>query len=175
MSGHNKWAQIKRQKGKTDAEKSKIFSKFARLISVEAKKAGGNVSSPGLKAVIERARAANMPNDNIERAVKKATEQSATMESVLYESYGPGGSAMIIDVLTDNRNKASQEVKHVLSNNGFSLAGMGSATWAFEKTSEGWLPKTTIVLNDEDIKKLKILVNELENNDDVQGVYTNAE
>lgn len=175
MAGHNKWAQIKRQKEKTDAQKSKIFSKFARLISLEAKKAGGNISSPGLKAVIERAKAVNMPNDNIERAIKKATEQSTAMESILYEAYGPGGCAMIIDVLTDNRNKAAQEVKHILSRNGYSLAGIGSVTWAFEKTAEGWVPKTTVQLGDEDLKALDTIVNELEDNDDVQAVYINAE
>ncbi len=175
MAGHNKWAQIKRQKGKTDAEKSKIFTKFARLITVEAKKSGGNRTSPGLKAVIDRAKAANMPNDNIDRAIRKATEQGAAMESMLYEAYGPGGTAIVIETLTDNRNKAAQEIKHILSRNGFALAGMGAATWAFEKTAEGWVPKTTIPLSDDDLKLLETLVSELEGNDDVQDVYTNAE
>lgn len=175
MAGHNKWAQIKRQKGKTDAEKSKAFSKFSRLITVEAKKAHGDRNSASLKAVIERARAINMPNDSIDRAIKKSTEQSAAMESVLYESYGPGGSAIIIDALTDNRNKTAQEIKHILSRNGYALAGIGAATWAFEKTAEGWIPKTTTELNDDDLAKLDLLVTELETDDDVQNVYTNAE
>jgi len=90
MAGHNKWAQIKRQKGKTDAQKSKTFSKFARLITLEAKKSNGDISSPSLKTVVERARAENMPNENIDRAIKKATEQSATMDQITYEAYGPG-------------------------------------------------------------------------------------
>lgn len=179
MAGHNKWAQIKRQKGKTDAQKSKTFTKFARLISVEAKKAGGNTDSPGLKAAIERARAENMPNENIERAIKKATEPSAAMEHITYEAYGPGGSALVIDALTDNRNKAAQEVKHILSRNGYALAGMGSATWAFEKSrgegGESWIPKTTVPLSEEDGQKLLALIGELEENDDVQAVYNNAE
>lgn len=180
MSGHNKWAQIKRQKGKTDAQKSKAFSKFSRLITAEAKKSGGGKAgadrnSPALKAIIERARAINMPNDSIERAIKKSTEQAATMESAIYEAYGPGGCALIIDTLTDNKNKVSQEIKHILSKNSFALAGMGAASWAFEKTADGWIPKTTIILGGEDIQKLDVLITELEEDDDVQAVYTNAE
>lgn len=175
MAGHNKWTQIKRQKGKTDAQKSKVFTKYARLLTTEAKKTGGNVNSQSLKVVIERARAENMPNESIERAIKKATEPSTAMEAITYESYGPGGSAIIIETLTDNRNKASQEVRHILSRNGFELAAIGSATWAFEKNSEGWIPKTTIPLNEDDLKLLDTLVSELEDNDDVQNVYTNAE
>lgn len=178
MAGHNKWAQIKRQKGKTDAERSKVFSKFARLITVEAKRSGGNKTAPGLKAVMERARAANMPNDNIERAIKKATEAGTAMENITYEAYGPGGSALIIETLTDNRNKAAQEVKAILSKHGFSLAGIGAATWAFEKAGAGaggWIPKTTLALSDKDLKLLDALVSELEENDDVQEVFTNVE
>lgn len=175
MAGHNKWTQIKRQKGKTDAQKSKVFTKFARLITVEAKKANGNVNSSSLRAVIDRARAVNMPNDSIDRAVKKATEQGEVMESITYESYGPGGSAMVIEALTSNRNKAAQEVKFILSKHNCELAAMGSATWAFEKTHEGWNPKTTVELSDEDIQTLDALVTELEDNDEVQGVFTNVE
>ncbi len=175
MAGHNKWAQIKRQKGKTDAQKSKLFSKFSRLITTEAKMAGGNRNSPSLKAVVDRAKAANMTNDAIDRAIKKSTEQSVAMESITYEAYGPGGCAIVVETLTDNRNKAAQEVKHILSRNGFALAGIGAATWAFEKNSGGWIPKTTMELGDEDVAKLDQLVTELEENDDVQTVYTNAE
>ncbi len=175
MSGHNKWSQIKHQKAKTDGQKSKIFSKFAKLISQEAKKAGGNVSSPSLKAAIDRARAANMPSDNIERAIKKATSQVENLDSITYEAYGPGGCALVIDALTDNKNKAAQEIKHILSLNGFSLAGIGAATWAFEKKDGEWIPKTTTPIGEEDGKLLEKLIEELENNDEVQGVYTNAE
>ena len=177
MSGHNKWSQIKRQKGVSDAKKSKIFSKFGRLIMIEAKKAGGNLSSPSLKAVIERAKAANMPNDTIERAVKKAaTDNSASMESITYEAYGPGGCALVIETLTDNRNKAAAEVKHILSNHGFALAGIGAASWAFEKQKEGgWIAKTTTPLSEDDLDALDKLVDELEENDEVQEVFTNAE
>lgn len=176
MSGHNKWSKIKRQKEKTDGQKSKIFGKMVRLITVEAKKAGGNLQSPGLKNAIEKAREANVPNDNIERAIKKSTESGGQMESIVYEAYGPGGCAMVIEALTENKNKAAQEIKHILSKNGFALAGIGSATWAFERLPNmEWNPTVTVPLSDEDGEKLSILVDELEENDEVQDVWTNAE
>jgi YebC/PmpR family DNA-binding regulatory protein len=174
MSGHNKWSKIKRQKGASDAERSKMFGKLVRYITVEAKKSAGNVSSPGLATAIKKAKEANMPNDTIDRAIKKSTENSAAMESITYEAYGPGGCALVIEALTDNRNKAAQEIKHILSKNGFSLAGIGAATWAFEKTAEGWVPKTTTEVSEEDGKLLETIIGELEDNDEVQEVYTNA-
>lgn len=179
MSGHNKWSQIKHQKAKTDAQKSKIFSKFAKIITQEAKKTNGNINSPSLKSAIERAKAANMPSDNIDRAIKKATTEAANLEPITYEAYGPGGCALIIEALTDNRNKAAQEVKHILSKHNLTLAGIGSAAWAFEQTNQvdqpKWIPKTTTALSEEDIHKLEEVVEALEENDEVQDVYTNAE
>ncbi len=176
MSGHNKFSKIKHQKAKTDAQKSKIFAKMVKLISAEAKKAGGNVRSPGLAAAIEKAKKENVPNDTIDRAVKKAsTDKSADMEAITYESYGPGGVAIVIDALTDNRNKAAQEIKRILTVHGSELASPGSASWAFAKTHEGWTAQTTLPLEDEDIAKLEALVEALEENDEVQDVFTNAE
>ncbi|MFZ2621478.1 MAG: YebC/PmpR family DNA-binding transcriptional regulator [Minisyncoccia bacterium] len=176
MSGHNKWSKIKRQKEKTDGQKSKIFGKMVRLITVEAKKAGGNIDSPGLKNAIEKARSANVPNDNIERAVKKFAEGGAVMESVTYEAYGPGGCGIIIEALTDSKNRVTQEIKLILSHHGFSLAGIGSVAWAFSHNpGEEWIPTTTIPLSLEDGEKLGSLIDELEENDDVQDVFTNAE
>jgi YebC/PmpR family DNA-binding regulatory protein len=174
MSGHNKWSKIKRQKGAEDGARSKLFGKLVRFITVEAKKAQGNTASPGLQAAIKKARDENMPNDTIERAIKKSTDTSAAMENITYEAYGPGGCALIIEALTDNRNKASQEVKHILSLNGSSLAGIGAASWAFQKTAEGWIPQTTVQLSEEDGAKLGNLIDALEENDEVQDVYTNA-
>lgn len=176
MSGHNKFSKIKHIKAKNDAQKSKQFGKLVRLITVEAKAAKGNLSSPGLATAIEKARKENMPNDTIDRAVKKAmTDNSAAMENIVYETYGPGGVAILISALTDNRNKAAQEIKHILSLNGFELASPGSASWAFEKTHEGWKATTTVPLEDSDIETLTKLIEDLENNDDVQEVFTNAE
>ncbi|MBI2096305.1 MAG: YebC/PmpR family DNA-binding transcriptional regulator [Candidatus Taylorbacteria bacterium] len=175
MSGHNKWTQIKRQKERTDTAKSKIFGKYAKLITDAARKARGNSSDPALKAAIEKARSFNMPNENIERAIKRATETEEAMERVIYEAYGPGGCALIIEVLTSNRNKTAQEIKHILSEQGFALASPGSAAWAFSKTAESYSPQTTIPLSEEDLKKLKALADALEASDEVQEVFSNAE
>lgn len=175
MAGHNKWAQIKRQKGKTDAQKSKVFGKFARLITVEAKKAGGDRNAPGVRAIVERARAENMTNDNIDRAIRRATETKEAMEAITYEAYGPGGCALMIEALTDNKNKAAQEVKFILSEKGFALANPGSAAWAFTKEGASWKPTTTVPLSEEDLEALAALVEALEDNDEVQEVFTNAE
>ena len=176
MSGHNKWSKIKHKKATTDAQKSKVFGKLARLIAVESKLAGGDANSPGVRAAIEKAKKENMPSDNIDRAVKKgAGSDMAQMDAVLYEAYGPGGCAIIIEGLTDNKNRISAEVKHILSKNGLALAAQGSVTWAFEKTEGGWEPKTMAPLSDSDGEKLGKIIEEFEENDDIQNVYTNAE
>ncbi|MEK9171810.1 MAG: YebC/PmpR family DNA-binding transcriptional regulator [Patescibacteria group bacterium] len=177
MSGHNKWSKIKNKKAVTDAAKSKIFSKMAKLISTASKQVNGDATSPILRAVIEKARGYNMPADNIERAVKKGVGADAeALEAITYEAYGPAGSALIIEALTTNRNKASQEIKFILSKHGFSLATPGSAMWAFKKepATNDLQPTTTIELSEDDGKKLEALINELEDNDEVQDVYTNA-
>lgn len=174
MSGHNKWSKIKHKKAVTDAKKSKIFSKIVRLITVEAKKAGGDKESPGLRLAVEKAKKANMPSDNIERAVKKASESTEQMENVTYEAYGPGGVGIVIVGLTSNRNKAAAEIRHILSKNNASLGAQGSVTWGFTQEGSEWKPNTTIDLSDEDLEKLSKLVDELEENDEVQEVYTNA-
>ena len=178
MSGHNKWSKIKNKKAVTDAQKSKIFGKLVRFVAVESKKAKGDANAPGLRAAIEKAKEANVPSDNIERAIKKGLGgEGGEMEQITYEAYGPGGCALIIEALTESRNKAAQEVKHILSKNGFELAVPGSATWAFSKTIGGseWTPKNTMTISEEDGAKLQILIDELEENDEVQEVFTNAQ
>ncbi len=175
MSGHNRWVQIKRKKEKTDSQKAKVFGKYAKLITEEARKAGGNLSSPGLKAVIDRAKEDNTPADIIERAIKKATEKGVALESATYEAYGPGGVALMIEVLTDSKNRAAQQVKAILTRHELSLAGQGSAAWAFQKQGATWTPTTTVPLSEEDLQKLAELIEAFEENDDVQEVFTNAE
>lgn len=175
MSGHNKWSKIKHKKAAEDAKKSKEYSKFARLLTLESKKAQGNVESPGLRKAIDRARAINMPASNIERAVKKGTgQESAHLEEVIYEAYGPGGSALIIHGSSDNKNRTSAEIKHLLAKYATSLAAKGSASWAFEHTDDEWSPKTLVSLSRDDKSKLNSLVEELEEHNDVQSIYTNA-
>ncbi len=176
MSGHSKWAQIKRQKGAEDAKKSKVFGKLGSLIATEARKANGDVNSPGLRMLIEKAKKENMPKDTIERAVKKgAGGEAETMEALTYEGYGPGGCALIIEAFTGNRNKAAQEIKHILAKNGGSLAAQGAASWAFTKTNDEWVPNMTMPLSDNDGAILSTIIEELEANDEVQDVYTNAD
>src|SRR3989338_5100953 len=176
MSGHNKWSQIKHRKGAADAAKSNIWGKISKRITVESKKANGDVNSPTLRTLIETARAANMPKDNIERAVAKGiSADAAALESITYETYGPGGAAIVIEVLTDSRNRTAQEIKHLLTENGLTLAAPGSAMWAFEKSiEEGYVPKTTVPLSDTDSAKLMEVLEKIDAHDDVENVYTNA-
>ncbi len=176
MAGHSKWAQIKRQKGANDAAKSKTWGKLGRRISVESKKAKGDTSAAPLRAVIEKAKKENMPKDAIERAVAKGSSTDAsTLDSITYETYGPGGVGIIIETLTDSRNRTAQEIKHLLSELGLALAAPGSAAWAFEKTHEGYAPKTTVAISDDDAETLAQIVEKIEAYDDVEEVYTNAE
>lgn len=175
MSGHNKWAQIKRQKGAADAAKSKLWGKLGKRIAVESKLAKGDANAPSLRSAIETAKKANMPKDTIERAIAKGTAaDSAALESITYEAYGPGGAAIIIEAVTDSRNRTAQEIKHLLSKNGLSLAAPGSALWAFEKTDEGYRPKTEVPLSEEDSAKLMEIMDAIDEHDDIEDVFTNA-
>jgi YebC/PmpR family DNA-binding regulatory protein len=176
MSGHNKWSQIKHRKGAADAARSNAWGKVAKRIAIESKKANGDVNSPTLRAMIERARKENMPKENIERAVAKGVSaDAAALEQITYETYGPGGAAIIIEALTDSRNRTAQEIKHLLSERGLALASPGSASWAFEKTGEGWSPKTMVALSESDNEQLMKILEEIDAHDDVEEVFTNAE
>ena len=176
MSGHSKWAQIKRQKGSEDAKKSKLFGKLGSLIATESRLSKGDVTSPGLRTIIEKAKKVNMPKDTIERAIKKgAGGEADAMEELMYEGYGPGGCALIIEAFTGSRNKAAQEIKFILSKHAGSLAAQGAAAWAFTKTAEGWEPNSPLPLSEADGQELSLLIEELEGNNEVQDVYTNAD
>ena len=135
MSGHSKWATIKRAKGATDAKRGALFTKLSREIIQAAKQGGGD---PGmnfkLRLAVQRAKAANMPNDNIERAISKATGGGSddNLEEITYEGYGPGGTAILLAVLTDNRNRTVAEIRHQFSRAGGNLGENGSVAWQFE-------------------------------------------
>jgi len=175
MSGHSKWSTIKHKKAIVDAKRGKVFSKLARLITIESKLSNGDVNSPSLKVVIQKAKAANMPKDNIERAVAKGVSGGGGDECVLYEMYGPSGVAMLVNTFTDNRNRTVAEIKTVITKLGYQLAEPGAAAWAFEKEGAEWKANTTIELDDESLEKLSSLVDALEDLDDVESVYTNAD
>ena len=135
MSGHSKWSTIKRKKGATDAKRGKIFSRIAKEILVAAKAGGGDPDgNPRLRTVLMSARAANMPKDNVEKAIKKGTGdlEGVIYEEIRYEGYGPGGVAIIVDVLTDNKNRAVAEIRHALTKHGGNMAENGAVTWNFE-------------------------------------------
>lgn len=176
MSGHSKWSQIKRQKAVTDSVRSRVFSRYARIISLESKKANGVITAPGLSAAIARAKAANMPKENIERAVAKGnSKDSGSPEQVVYEAYGPAGVAIIIDALTDNKNRTTPEIKHIFSKQGFEVATPGAANWAFTKNGSLYVPHEPLVeIDGTDEKKLMQILETLDEQEDVQGIYTNA-
>ncbi len=135
MSGHSKWAKIKRKKAGADAARGRLFTKLIREITIAARHGGGDPNAnPRLRTAIEEARAANMPNENIERAIKRGTGQlndGQALEEVIYEGYGPNGVALLIEAVTDNRNRTTSEIKHVLSRHSGSLGTQGSVAWQF--------------------------------------------
>jgi YebC/PmpR family DNA-binding regulatory protein len=137
MSGHSKWASIKHKKGAVDAKRGKLFTKLARAILVAARDGGGDPEgNPALATAVQKARDASMPKDNIQRAIDRGTgagADGATIERILFEGYGPGGAAILVESLTDNRNRASAEIRHAFSKHGGSLGEPGSVAWIFEK------------------------------------------
>ncbi len=173
MSGHSKWSTIKHKKAVVDAKRGKVFSKLARLIAIESKVAGGDAQAPSLKVIIQKAKEANMPKENIERAIAKGVQGGGGESLVLYEMYGPGGVALLISALTDNSNRTVAELKHLLSKLGYQLAEPGSAQWAFTKDGGEWKPATTVPLETKDVEQLEILYEALMEHDDVESVYTN--
>ncbi|RJQ79160.1 MAG: YebC/PmpR family DNA-binding transcriptional regulator [Desulfobacteraceae bacterium] len=238
MSGHSKWANIKHKKGAADARRGKIFTKIIKEITVAARTGGGDANAnPRLRAAIIAAKTENMPKDNIERAVKKGTGEleGIQYEEATYEGYGPGGAAILIDSLADNKNRAVSEIRHALSKHGGSMGESGCVAWMFKK--KGYLvvekngidedalmetaleagaedvrddgdsfeiisdpdefekvktaidqkgitsvvaevtmvPQTTTPVEGETAEKLIRLIDALEDCDDVQKVYTNAD
>ena len=137
MSGHSKWSSIKHKKGAADAKRGKLFSKLARAIIVAAKEGGGDpTSNLALQNAIEKARSYSMPKDNIDRAIAKGTGEGgdgAAYETVVYEGYGPEGVAVIVEALTDNRNRTASEVRHAFTKHGGSLGTTGAVAWQFER------------------------------------------
>ena len=238
MSGHSKWSTIKRKKGVADAKRGKIFTKLIKEITISAKEGGGDPgANPRLRLAIDNAKAANMPADNIERAIKKATGEleGVTYHELMYEGYGPGGVAMLIEVATDNKNRSVAEVRHLFSKYNGSMGENGSVAWMFnrkgiitlpvqnksedeimdivleagaedlhteedffevqtdlesfepvrkalvaadlqiENASLQWIAKNTVNISGEDAEKVMKIIEVMEDCDDVQNVYSNAD
>ncbi len=238
MAGHSKWAQIKHKKAVVDARRGKLFSKLAREIMVAARLGGGDPdSNPRLRAAIEKARSYNMPKDNIEKAIKKGTgelEGGSSYEELMLEAYAPGGVAVLIEALTDNKNRTTSEIRHIFSRAGGSIAEPGAVAWNFQRKGliivdrshgeeevmeaalEGgaedikveedgyavitlpedfssvkeaiekagltikeaqvtYIPVNTVPVDEATAEKILKLIETLEDHDDVQNVYTNAD
>ncbi len=137
MSGHSKWAQIKRKKGVADVKKGAIFTRLGREIAIAAREGGGDPNANfALRLAVDKARTNNMPKENIERAIKRGTGELAEggqLEDVMYEGYGPGGAALLVQVLTDNRNRAAADIRHIFTRGGGNLASANAVAWMFEK------------------------------------------
>jgi YebC/PmpR family DNA-binding regulatory protein len=146
MSGHSKWATIKHKKAATDAKRGKVFTKLIRELTIAARQGGNPESNPRLRLAIEKAKEENMPNDNIDRAIKKGTGEleGAALEEIVYEAYAPNGVAMLVYVLTDNKNRASGEIRTIFTKHGGNMAGQGAVNWIFEKKGYFLVNKNTI-------------------------------
>ena len=238
MSGHSKWATIKRKKGAADAKRGKLFTKAIKEITISAREGGGDPSgNPRLRLAVDNAKAINMPSDNIERAIKKATGEleGTTYHELTYEGYAPGGVALLVEVATDNKNRTVAEVRHIFTRHNGNLGETGSVSWMFEKkgiislpkqgksedemleivlnagaedlqteeeffeiqtdiesfepvrrviienklqidnASLQWIAKNTLNLKGEDAEQVMKLIEALEDCDDVQNVYSNAD
>ena len=144
MSGHSKWAKVKHFKGAIDAKRGKIFSKLSKEITIAAKLGGGDANmNPRLRMVLLKCRGANMPNDNIERAIKKGTGggEMANFEDLTYEIYGPQGVAVLVEVTTDNRNRTASEIRSLVTKSGGSIATAGSVTRLFHRKGQIIIPR----------------------------------
>lgn len=238
MSGHSKWSTIKRKKAAADQKRGKIFTKLIKEITVAARQGGGDIEgNPRLRLAVDNAKSANMPMDNIERAIKKATGEleGANYLEITYEGYGPGGVAVLVESVTDNKNRTVAEIRHALTKHGGSLGENGSVSWMFdrkgvitipvqgkteddimeivldagaedihgeddffeitsavedfetvrksivdsgldtENASLQWIAKNNIEVGGETAEKLIKMIDMIEDNDDVQNVYTNAD
>jgi YebC/PmpR family DNA-binding regulatory protein len=153
MSGHSKWSTIRHKKGAADAKRGKIFTKLIKEIMIAARMGGGDINgNPRLRAAVLAAKAENMPKDNIDRAIKKGIGDldAANYEEVNYEGYGPGGVAVLVEVMTDNRNRAASDIRHIFSRNGGSLGEAGCVAWMFSK-------KGTLVFNKDKVSEETVM------------------
>ena len=159
MSGHSKWATIKRKKAKVDAQRGKVFTRLAREIIIAARQGGGDPDNNiRLKAAIQRAKEANIPNDNIMRAVQKGAGElgGGNYEEISYEGYGPGGVAVLLDIMTDNRNRTAGEIRHLFARFGGNLGETGCVAWMFEKKGLIVIDKSESALDEDDLMLLAL-------------------
>ncbi|MDP8238114.1 MAG: YebC/PmpR family DNA-binding transcriptional regulator [Candidatus Hatepunaea meridiana] len=178
MSGHSKWATIKRKKEKLDSARGKIFSTLIKEITIAARMGGGDLSgNPRLRAAVETAKSANMPSANIDRAIKKGTGElpGVSYEEVNYEAYGPGGTALLIEILTDNKNRTIGEIRHMLTKNGGNLGETGSVGWMFDRKGLITIPANEVDEDELMMTALDAGADDIENEDDYFQVTSSPE
>ncbi|WP_054251882.1 YebC/PmpR family DNA-binding transcriptional regulator [Neofamilia massiliensis] len=179
MSGHSKWSNIKHKKGKEDAKKAKVFAKMSRYITVAARTGGLDPEfNPELKVAIDKAKSENMPNDNIERALKKAAgdQAAADFEEILYEGYGPSGVAVMVTALTDNRNRTAPDVRHAFDKNGGNLGTTGCVSFMFDKLGTIIIEKSDKVDEDDlTLQAIDLGADDIEVLDDAYEITTSPE
>lgn len=176
MSGHSHWAGIKHKKAANDAKRGKLFSKLGKMISLAAREKGGDQAmNPKLRLAIEKAQEANMPKENIERAIKRGTGELAgiNLEEITLEIYGPEGIAILVEGITDNKNRTLSEIKKLLSVHNAKLATEGSVRWAFTRSQDEWVPKFPIEVPNDQKERLEKLFEALDDYEDVQEIYSN--
>jgi YebC/PmpR family DNA-binding regulatory protein len=180
MAGHSKWKNIQRRKNAQDAKRGKLFMKLAKEIYVAAKTGGGDPSAnPSLRLVIEKATAANMPNENIERAIKKATgnQEHTNYEEVKYEGYGPGGVAVMVTCLTDNKNRTASNVRVAFSKNGGNLGETGCVSYLFDRKGLLVISREELDIDEDDmlLQAIEAGAEEMETTDESFEIYTAPE
>ncbi len=177
MSGHSHFAGIKHKKEITDQKRGQVFSKLLNAISIAARTETNPQFNPQLKAAVEKARESQVPREKIEKAIKKASENE-NLEEITIEAYGPEGAAILIETITDNKNRTIAEVKKILNNNETKFAESGSVRWAFEQTKTeaglGWKEKFKQQISDGGKEKIQKLIDELLEQNEVQEIYTNT-
>ena len=178
MSGHSKWSTIKRKKGAADAKRGAVFTQVSKDIALSARESGGDPEvNPALRLAIKKAKAANMPSANIERAINKGTGNlpGVKYENYVYEGYGPGGVAIMMEVMTDNKNRTVPDIRHIMSKNGGNLGESGCVNWMFEKKGTITLDKKGV---DEDAvleKSLELGADDFESDNDIIEITTSPE
>lgn len=180
MAGHSKWKNIQGRKNAQDAKRGKIFQKLSREIYIAAKNGGADsASNPALRLALDKAKAANMPNDNVERAIKKATSSTdgANYDEVVYEGYGPGGVAILVETLTDNRNRTGTNVRVAFSRNGGNLGETGSVSYMFDRKGYLAIERTDLALDEDEMleKVLEVGGEDLITSPEVFEIYTAPE
>ncbi|HPI99966.1 MAG TPA: YebC/PmpR family DNA-binding transcriptional regulator [Enterococcus sp.] len=180
MAGHSKWKNIQGRKNAQDAKRGEIFQKLSREIYIAAKNGGADsTSNPALRLALDKAKAANMPNDNVERAIKKATSSTdgANYDEVVYEGYGPGGVAILVETLTDNRNRTGTNVRVAFSRNGGNLGETGSVSYMFDRKGYLAIERTDLALDEDEMleKVLEVGGEDLITSPEVFEIYTAPE